>query len=365
MMKRSRPGFTLVELLVVIAIIGILMGLLIPAVQAAREAARRAQCATNLKNLGLAALQYETEKEALPGYLNYFGTYIGGVDPADAMNTITNPHAKIGTWHISLLPSLDALATFERWNEDKYPLLSVNPDQTIADGTSFHPRSAPSLPIFQCPSATNEASDGINNYASNNGLYWNSALASGTPPISYKDSMKKANGAFNNKYRGPSLDTFAGAGKSTVGSDVRTEDFDDGPSNTILFTENLQTVPYHWLSLPALSTPFTDPATGLDPLIVKSLQGVVFHRSNTWPTDGTSGVVWRINAEKYRAISAPLAPFMARPSSNHNGGVNAAFGDGQVRFVSEDIDYRTYQALLTLRGKSSDVLDKEFVPDPL
>ena len=150
MKKRSRLGFTLVELLVVIAIIGILMGLLVPAVQAAREAARRAQCASQLKNLGLAAVEYETAKKKFPGYINYFGKFrsSSGSDPADPLNT-PRDHDKIGSWHISLMPYLDAQATYERWNEDKYPLLSENSPNRLPDG--FHPNSAPNLPISSVP----------------------------------------------------------------------------------------------------------------------------------------------------------------------------------------------------------------------
>ena len=87
-MKRTKHGFTLVELLVVITIIGILMGLLIPAVNAARETARRNQCGVNMKNLALAAVQHENTKGELPGYMNKFGLYIGngtggnGIDPS-------------------------------------------------------------------------------------------------------------------------------------------------------------------------------------------------------------------------------------------------------------------------------------------
>ena len=68
-MKRQPSGFTLVELLVVITIIGILMGLLIPAVNAARETARKSQCATNMKNLALAGVQHNVTKKSLPGYI--------------------------------------------------------------------------------------------------------------------------------------------------------------------------------------------------------------------------------------------------------------------------------------------------------
>jgi prepilin-type N-terminal cleavage/methylation domain-containing protein len=139
-MKRTRDGFTLVELLVVIAIIGILMGLLIPAVNAARETARRNQCAANIKNFALGAVQYENAKKSLPpwvakyGYFDPSGTGAGGTDPTDLANfsgTVPS-HAKIGGWGVSLLPWLDAQPTFEHWTQDRYPILS--------DGNGDHHR---------------------------------------------------------------------------------------------------------------------------------------------------------------------------------------------------------------------------------
>ena len=93
-MKRQPIGFTLVELLVVIAIIGILIALLLPAVQAAREAARRAQCSNNLKQIGLGVHNYESAHKAFPAG-NYQSVH--------------------GTWLVGLLPYVEHQALFDRY----------------------------------------------------------------------------------------------------------------------------------------------------------------------------------------------------------------------------------------------------------
>ena len=74
-MKRAQPGFTLVELLVVISIIGVLVGLTLPAVNSARETARKSECANNMKNLALAGFQHEGAKGRLPGWIQSFGNF--------------------------------------------------------------------------------------------------------------------------------------------------------------------------------------------------------------------------------------------------------------------------------------------------
>ena len=98
--NQSRPAFTLVELLVVIAIIGILIALLLPAVQAAREAARRSQCANNLRQIGIAVQAYHDTRKALPPSRmeNY-----GGV-----------------TWAVFILPFLEQDPFYERWDINRW-----------------------------------------------------------------------------------------------------------------------------------------------------------------------------------------------------------------------------------------------------
>src|SRR5687767_8536224 len=102
----TRSGFTLVELLVVIAIIGILVALLLPAVQSAREAARRMQCGNNLKQLGLALLNYEAGQRVFP-----FGC--GGAVGHQR-------YAQTGTWAAFILPQLEQQALYDLFDFKKH-----------------------------------------------------------------------------------------------------------------------------------------------------------------------------------------------------------------------------------------------------
>src|ERR1700693_4880192 len=104
-MKRLRPAFTLIELLVVIAIIAILVALLLPAVQQAREAARRTQCKNNLVQIGLALLNYEMAHECLPS---------GSVDPNRPIRNEAKGYHM--SWMVQLLPYLDQSNTFQHFD---------------------------------------------------------------------------------------------------------------------------------------------------------------------------------------------------------------------------------------------------------
>jgi len=339
-------GFTLVELLVVITIIGILMGLLIPAVQAAREAARRNQCSTQINNFSKGTIQFEMAKKRYPGWLESYGMFSGTADPSSEDTSLTySAHYKIGGWVVSLLPYLDAQPTYEIWTQDKYP---------VRTGTKFTVNAAPNLAIMQCPSSTSLSSDyARNSYVANNGMH-----PSGS--IGFTASMDRANGVFNNKYAGHDSTAVAATGPI-----VRADDLKDGMGNTVLFSENLQARPWSHVRV-------TESYGGSEigyPTESRYVQGFVWHYRDPKGFASATGPdpVHRINGVNgtddlfgLQMTSTNLFD-VARPSSAHVGGVNMGFADGSSRYVTNEIDYRVYQAYMTTRGKSSNVPFTEFV----
>jgi len=200
-----RKAFTLVELLVVIAIIGILAGLLLPAVQNVREAARRAECLNNLKNIGLATQNYESATRKLPpGWKELFQNSSGEPDLANRFG-----------WATMLLPQLEATNLFNQYDLRNYWA-----------GTDD---SATVLPIYTCPSdpmaETNPNWPGLNlakmNYGANSGILVLS------PSIEYNPNTTAVG----------SGELSDGRGNFCCNSQVRDRDITDGRSNTILYGE--------------------------------------------------------------------------------------------------------------------------------
>jgi prepilin-type N-terminal cleavage/methylation domain-containing protein len=405
--NKQRLAFTLVELLVVIAIIGILMGLLIPAVNAAREAGRKAECANNVRQMALAAIAHDTQKGALPGYVQKYGVFAGGVaDPSDPNNyggTVPR-HVKIGTWAVALLPSLDAQPTYEHWTQDRYPVVADGAGdlgQTDGDaGDGFHTLAAPNLAVFQCASNPNTESEyGRNSYVSNNGFTpfrW--AAGASAPTVfngaaaaaAFLDSQSRDNGAFNCKYNVSIVSSkFVHASE---GSKIRLEDFKDGPGNTILFSENVQALPWHRPGLVNASSFLTAAATDTEVAFsmesARYINGLVWHYEDPDSANAAMATLWnkvggstpvipgavnsfhKVNGGGTSAsddifvkaiTDTESASHLARPSSAHVDSVNCGMADGATRSIRSSIDYRVYQALLTPRGKSSSVPWQEFI----
>ena len=327
MSEKRRPGFTLIELLVVIAIIGVLIGLLLPAVQAAREAARRMQCANNLKQIGLAVANYEgTHGAIVSGYLastRPLGALgVGGFDP----DPQTGDNGPGWGWLALLLPYTEQGPLHAAIN---FGLPTWTPANTTATLTQ--------VGHYLCPSANNPTptcrmvgADGAllpvanpyfarANYQYNQG--WNDT---GMPAsVNYDDPTRGCNGPL---YRNSAI-TFAGVV--------------DGLSNTVFAGEKTpQLADASWVG------------------IIPGYRHFAYHAFASAGTGGL-GVNYDYAGALLGSHSGPSLyedPVVIHPPNSplghtdefyalHPGGGNTLMGDGSVRFIKETINLRTWQAL--------------------
>ena len=299
---RRRSGFTLIELLVVIAIIAVLIALLLPAVQQAREAARRTQCRNNLKQWGL----------AMQNYHDSMGTF-----PMGAMNTAGLRR----TWVQSLWPYIDQSPLYNQYNFSQPFYLPPNCVQNSTTGLIAQP-----LPIYYCPSSRSPAwwqGDPYYRCRGNYVVNWgnNYAPAPSPPPVT------------------PLAAPFAWTGGNPSAPQCsRISDFTDGTSNTLLMSENR--IPGSDNQYDTRGDFFNDDA---------NFMGFAFMTLNT-PNTGTD------NTNACVSTSIPNAPCAATGNnqlaarSNHVGGVHVLLGDGSVRFASNNISLAVWQALGSLNA---------------
>lgn len=341
-----RNGFTLIELLVVIAIIAVLIALLLPAVQQAREAARRTQCKNNLKQLGLALHNYE-------------GTFL--VFPMNGGSTGFSPQAR-------MLPYVEQsnLQNLIDFNLKVY----TGPGGSQIPNPVFVPLFAQTIPLLLCPSDPSPAQ---------------STAILGTPAQTYvfagNNYMASTGSGTGTSYD----DRGRTDGLFWINSNSRISEVTDGLSNSIVMSESVRGDGID-ITLPAGSTPAfpyrkhlnassgTSPGTGpgysatgggwTSPIVNPDLSTVLLSQTawkgsaagNGRGTSWLRGLSHNVCTNGYNTPNSHIPDTTLHgtgfygPRSFHTGGANVLFGDGSVRSLSDSINRTIHQSLHTCRG---------------
>lgn len=295
--RQRQVGFTLIELLVVIAIIAVLIALLLPAVQQARESARRTQCKNNLKQIGLALHNYHDTFSALP---------------PGAIQNFTGNAQNEASWISMILPGIDQSPLYNRAN------FSSCFGCTAGPGNPSYEITSPSIPGMLCPS---DVDAGLVYNAYRRGNY---AANTGIGPL--------------HSVNDPNDPTRTAIGPFTMNSKKSFRDFLDGTTNTIVVAE-------------LLKSPGTD-FRG----VMHYPEGPLYQHDQTpnssVPDQFRNGLCVSIPRAPcvgvYNAYNDRAIVLAAR--SLHTGGVHVLMGDGSGRFVSDNVHRPTWQALSTPGG---------------
>ncbi len=338
-MKRSKRGFTLIELLVVIAIIAILVALLLPAVQQAREAARRTQCKNNLKQLGLALHNYHDTFGIFPNDRHSYWPVAG---------TRTGQLPRNHSWMVQILPYIDQAPLYQAVNFEAQLY-----GQTLPDGKFI---TAQKITPYICPSDTEIEPSSIynlatTNYAGSQGFDW------------WRRIGQVHEGMFS------------------LESKVRMRDIRDGTSNTIAVGEVNSTGQKWGGRRGGAGTPrngggeavFRNWSVSITHNVIATNPGY-----NITNPDGMAGedATWWKNAPyamgPYYIAAHAINSDWPGPSSLHTGGAQFLMADGSVRFLGENLDYHgahnqgpngpnsLWMSLNTINGSTADTIVSNF-----
>jgi prepilin-type N-terminal cleavage/methylation domain-containing protein len=335
-------GFTLVELLVVIAVIGVLIAMLLPAVQAAREAARRMACSNNVKQLCIGMHNYHDTYLALPpGNLDVYSVagqpQVNGYNEssinANLPSGVTSDWAMLG-WAVFILPFVEAQQVFEqvKFNAGSFtPLKTFDYFGTGGIGGPNYGNSANNVAAslapscFVCPSGQK-------------------AFATGT----YKDYSVNGGGYANNAYPSNPERNVKSSGNLTgifhKGSDYNFSAITDGTSNTLMFLERTG---YSKSSTISGTTRTYYPDTCFNPFFVVTdgSQGYI-------TTSATATIQYFINPPKETSYGDPN--YIVRSAQGeHPGGVMVGLVDGSCRFLTQTIPMSIYDAIMSRHGGES------------
>ena len=336
-MRRSyRSGFTLVELLVVISIIAMLASLLMPAVNRAREAARRTQCMNNMRNVALAMMQYDTAKQRLPGWANNLCP-----DPTYQVATRTKSTRNAASWCFELLPYIE--------KGDLYYLYGPNNTDQASTSRRCNGQGVPQehIKLLICPNDSGAVgAPNALSYVVNCGLRdrnWNStSIGSGNDYGGYATGAyaeAPANGVFHNNWQYG--DVRNNRLRSTWNRSINSLAYisaGDGTASTLMVSENVDAGYWH-----GSHVQYQNPS--------QVYEGVVcFCWTAAEPNaaaQSTSNFM-KINAKIGQDSQGIRSP---RPSGNHDSGVNVIFCDAHSAFISENIDWMTWCLLFTPNGR--------------